>query len=103
MRVPIAHDLPKEEVRRRLRSRSHEIANFVPGGMADVTTGWPDEDHMTLSVKAMGQGIDGQVIVEEGQVVFEVNLPPALSFVEPMISKAIRSEGQKMLTDRSGG
>ena len=40
MRVPIAHTLPKEEVRRRLRERSHEIANFIPGGMADVTTGW---------------------------------------------------------------
>ena len=38
MRVPIAHQLPKEEVRRRLRERSHEIASFVPGGMADVKT-----------------------------------------------------------------
>ncbi len=97
MRVPIAHDLPKEEVRRRLRERSHEIANFIPGGVADVTTGWPDEDHMTLDVRAMGQGIDGQVIIEENQVVFEVNLPPALSFVEPMVSGAIRSQGQKLL------
>ena len=50
MRVPIAHDLPKEEVRRRLRERSHEIANFVPGGMAEVTTGWPGEDRMTLGL-----------------------------------------------------
>lgn len=97
MRVPIAHDLPKEEVRRRLRELSHEIANFIPGGVADVTTGWPDEDHMTLDVRAMGQGIDGQVIIEENQVVFEVNLPPALSFVEPMVSGAIRSQGQKLL------
>lgn len=102
MRVPIPHDLPKEEVRRRLKSRSHEIADFVPGGVADVTTGWPDEDHMTLTVKAMGQRIDGQVIVEAGQVVFEIMLPPMLSFVEPMIAKSIRSEGQKMLADKSG-
>lgn len=97
MRVPIAHDLPKEEVRRRLRERSHEIADFVPGGMADVSTGWPDEDRMTLSVKAMGQGIDGQVLIEEGQVVFEIALPPALSFIEPMVSGAIREQGQKLL------
>ena len=97
MRVPISHSLPKEEVRRRLRERSHEIRDFIPGGMAQVTTDWPDEDHMTLGVKAMGQGIDGQVIVEEGQVVFEVNLPPALSFVEPMVSAAIRDKGQKLL------
>ena len=98
MRVPIAHTLPKEEVRRRLRERNHEIANFVPGGMADVTTGWPNEDQMDLSVRAMGQGIDGRVLIEEHEVVFEVDLPPALSFVEPMIAGAIRDKGQKLLT-----
>lgn len=98
MRVPIAHTLPKEEVRRRLRERSHEIANFVPGGMADVSTSWPNEDRMDLSVRAMGQGIDGRVLIEEHEVVFEVDLPPALSFVEPMIAGAIRDKGQKLLT-----
>lgn len=30
MRVPITHSLPKEEVRQRLRSRSHEIADAIP-------------------------------------------------------------------------
>jgi hypothetical protein len=97
MRVPIKHDLDKAEVRRRLHERSHEIANFVPGGVADVTTGWPDQDTMTLTVGTMGQRIDGRVLVEDGQVVFEIDLPGMISFVEPMISKAIRSEGQKML------
>ena len=98
MRVPIAHTLPKEEVRRRLRERSHEIVNFVPGGMADVTTGWPNEDQMDLSVRAMGQGNDGRGMIEEHEVVFEVDLPPVLSFVEPMIAGAIRDKGQKLLT-----
>lgn len=97
MRVPIPHNLPREEVRRRLSSRSPEIANFIPGGMADVTTGWPDEDTMTLAVRAMGQGVDGRVLIEDHQVVFEVNLPPALSFVEPMVAGAIRQQGAKLL------
>lgn len=97
MRVPIPHDLPREEVRRRLSSRSHEIANFIPGGMADVTTDWPDEDTMNLAVRALGQGIDGRVLIEERQVVFEVNLPPALAFVEPMVAGAIRQQGTKLL------
>lgn len=100
MRVPIPHDLPREEVRRRLRERGPEIGKFVPGGMADVTTSWADEDRMNLSVKAMGQGIDGQVIIEESQVVFQIDLPPALSFVEPMISGAIRQQGQKLLAPK---
>ena len=97
MRVPIPHDLPKEEVRHRLASRSHEIRNFIPGGMAEVTTDWPGEDVMTLAVRAMGQGINGRVLIEERQVVFEVDLPPALAFVEPMVAGAIRKQGTKML------
>ena len=97
MRVPIPHDLPKEEVRRRLASRSHEIRDFIPGGMAEVSTGWPDEDTMTLNVRAMGQGINGRVLIEDKQVVFEVDLPPALAFVEPVIAGAIRQKGTKLL------
>lgn len=97
MRVPIPHDLPREEVRRRLSSSSHEIAGFVPGGMAKVDTAWPDQDTMTLAVRAMGQGINGRVLIEERQVVFEVDLPAALSFVEPMIAGAIRQQGTKLL------
>ena len=97
MRVPIPHALPKEEVRHRLASRSHEIANFIPGGMADVTTNWPSEDIMTLGVRAMGQGIQGRVLIEDRQVVFEIDLPPALAFVEPMVAGAIRQQGTKLL------
>ena len=52
---------------------------------------------MTMRVAAMGQQIDGLVDIEESQVVFEVVLPPALSFVEPMVAGAIRKTGQKLL------
>ena len=102
MRVPIPHNLPKEEVRRRLASRSHEIANFIPGGMADVATGWPTEDTMTLGVRALGQSIDGRVLIEENQVVFQIDLPPALSFVEPVVAGAIRQQGAKLLEHKAG-
>ena len=97
MRVPIPHALPKEEVRHRLSSRSHEIRDFIPGGMAQVATAWPNEDTMTLDVRAMGQGITGRVLIEEHQVVFEVDLPPALAFVEPIVAGAIRKKGTKLL------
>jgi hypothetical protein len=100
MRVPISHDLPKEVVRERLRSRSHEIADFIPGGVAEVQTAWPSDDRMTLSVKAMNQGIEGQVIIEESQVIFEVDLPLALAFIEPIIAKTVRDEGQKLIASK---
>lgn len=98
MRVPISHSLDKEEVRRRLRARTGEIANFIPGGMADVTTDWPDEDTMALSVSAMGKTVDGRIEIEDGQVVFNIDFPPALAFVEGMVRSQVEAKGRKLLS-----
>lgn len=97
MRVALPHDLGRDEVRRRLKERSHEISDFVPGGMAQVDTRWPDEDRMELTVSTMGQAITGDVEIEDDQVIFQVKLPPMLSFVRPAIESAIRQNGQKLL------
>ncbi len=97
MRVALPHELGKDEVRRRLKERSHEIADYIPGGMAQVSTGWADEDCMTLNVSTMGQSIDGQVEIEDDQVIFVVELPAALSFIRGMLEGAIRKNGTKLL------
>ena len=97
MRVALPHDLGREEVRNRLKERSHEIADYMPGGMAEVETDWIDEDRMALMVSAMGQNITGHIDIEDNQVIFEIKLPGILSFVEPMIEKAIRKDAAKML------
>lgn len=97
MRVALPHDLGREEVRHRLNDRSHEIVDYIPGGMADVEMDWVEEDRMALHITAMNQTVTGHIDVYEEQVVFEVQLPGMLSFVEPAIEKAIRNNGQKML------
>ena len=97
MRVALPHELGKDEVRRRLKERSHEIADYVPGGMAQVSTGWAHDDCMTLNVSTMGQSIDGQVEIEDDQVIFVVELPAALSFIRGMLEGAIRKNGTKLL------
>lgn len=96
MRVAIPHNLDNDTVRERLRSKSHKIADSIPGGGA-VSTAWPSEDRMTMNISAMGQSLHAHVDLEPGQLVFEVPLPPALSFVEPMIAGAIQSQGKKLL------
>lgn len=98
MRVAIPHTLPREEVRRRLSERSHEIADHIPGGMAKVATDWAGDDRMNITVSAMGQNLRGKVDIEDGQIVFEIALPMALSFVEPVIANAIRQQGNTMLS-----
>ncbi len=97
MRVAIPHSLGREEVRRRLRGETHRLADYMPGGMAEVVHTWPTEDRMDLSVKAMGSSVDGHVLIEDAQVVFEVKLPLALSFIEPMIAGAVEEKGRKLL------
>jgi hypothetical protein len=42
MRVAIPHTLDNDTVRERLRGKSHEIADHIPGGAA-VRTAWPTE------------------------------------------------------------
>jgi len=97
MRVAIPHKLGKEEARRRLRSRSHEIAGQIPGGMAEVATAWPDEDRMTMRIAALNQTLHGAVEVGESELVLEIDLPAALGFVQPLIEKAVRQKGAKLL------
>ena len=97
MRVAIPHNLDNDTVRERLKSKSHKIGDSIPGGGA-VTTAWPSDDRMTMDISAMGQSLRANVDLEPGQVVLEVDLPPALSFIEPMISGAIKQQGQKLLT-----
>lgn len=97
MRVAIPHNLDRQTVRERLYGNSHKIADQVPGGVAEVHTSWPNPDTMELVIGAMGQQLRGELQIEEGQVVFVMNLPPALSFLEPMIGGAIEQSGRKML------
>lgn len=101
MRFAIPHDLPREEVRRRFRDNVGSLADHMPGGVAEVQSGWPSENRMNLSVAAMGQTVTGHVDIEDAQVVFNVTLPPALAFVEPVIQGAIRQQGQKLLENKS--
>jgi hypothetical protein len=98
MRIALPHSLGREEARRRLRARSDEIPGMFPAGMADVVVGWPGEDRMTLDITAMGKSLTGAVEVSDTAVTVEVELPAALSFVEPMIRGAIEAKGRKLLT-----
>lgn len=98
MKVPIPHELPKEEVRRRLKERSHEMADHIPGPMAEVVTDWPSEDRMNMTIRAMGHDLVGTVDIEDSRLVVEVTLPPMLGFMEPVISGAMKNQGQKLLS-----
>ncbi|MFM2302503.1 MAG: hypothetical protein RLZZ84_2239 [Pseudomonadota bacterium] len=96
MRVAIPHSHPREEVRRRMRERSSEIAGLVPGG-ADVQVTWANEDRMDFSISAMGKTVASRVEIGESEIAIVIDLPPALAFVEPMVRGAVEAKGRKLL------
>ncbi|MEP3049821.1 MAG: polyhydroxyalkanoic acid system family protein [Erythrobacter sp.] len=97
MRVALPHNLGREEVRRRMRERSHEISDFFPGGLASVETAWSGEDRLNMTIDAMGQQIMGGIDIEDSQVVIEFDLPAALGMARSLIERAVRKEGAKLL------
>ena len=98
MRIAIPHKLGKAEVHRRLDSRTGEIVDFIPGGLAQVESDWIADDHLAIGITAMGQFIPCDVHIEDSQMVVEIDLPAQLSFVVGMIEKGVTKTGMKMLT-----
>jgi len=103
MEVAIPHSLGREEARRRLRENGHKMGDGIPGGMAQVQTRWTSEDRMEMAIAAMGQSLAGHIEVGDAQVVLSVDLPPALSFIEPLVAGAIRQQGQALLAPPKPG
>jgi hypothetical protein len=97
MRVTLPHDLPREEVRRRMHAHAGEIAGFFPPGLAKVTTAWPHEDRMDITAEVMGISIPGGVDVREGEVVIELHLPMLLSVMKGPLEEAVKREGRRLL------
>ena len=94
--VPVAHNLPKEEVRRRMRERLGSLDSFLPGN-STVQSHWPSEDRMTLQINAMGQNLEGVLDIQERAVLVTVQLPGMLGMMAGMIEGAIRDKGSKLL------
>lgn len=97
MRVTLPHDLPREEVRRRMHAHAGEIASFFPPGLADVSTSWPNEDRMEITATVVGYTIPGGVDVREKEVVIEMQLPAILGLMRGALEKAVRKEGGRLL------
>jgi hypothetical protein len=97
MRVTLPHDLPKDEVRRRMRAHSDEISGFFPPGLARVTTNWPNEDRMDITAEVMGMTIPGGVDVRDGEVVISMDLPMLLGVMRGPLEAAVKKEGGRLL------
>lgn len=96
MRIAIPHSLDRDEARRRLRDKAAQAADKAEG-MATVTTAFADDDHMTMTVGAMGYTVDCAVELTESELVVEVDIPASLGLARRMIEGMIRDKSGKLL------
>lgn len=97
MRVAIPHTLGREEARRRLREKA-EKAMEKAESMATITTTFVDDDHMTMSVGAMGYTVDCAVELTDSELVVNVDIPATAGFAKRMIEGMIREKTGKLLS-----
>ena len=98
--VDLPHSLGIEEARRRMEAGMGKLTDHIPGGNADVRSGW-EGNRMHLTVKAMGQEVSANIDVFETIVRVEVMLPAMLSFFGNQIQGYLKSVGGQLLEDKS--
>jgi hypothetical protein len=97
MQIDLPHQLGRVEAKRRIQSRIGELAGHMPGGVAEVSSAWPEEYRMALDVAAMGQQVAATIEVEERIVRLNLQLPMMLRFASGALEAVIQRKGSELL------
>ncbi len=95
--IDIRHHLGRAEAKRRIAGRIGDLPQHIPGGIAQVTSSWPGEDRMALTVVAMGQKVAATLDIEDSLVRVQLELPLMLSFMSGAITAALERKGGELL------
>jgi len=97
MQIDLPHQLGQVEAKRRIQSRLGDLAGYMPGGVAEVRSAWPEDYRMALNVAAMGQQVAATIDVGEQVVRLNLELPMMLRFASGAIEAAIQRKGGELL------
>ena len=97
--VDVPHSLGAAEARRRIEGGTGQLIGSLPAG-ATATPRWTG-DRLDLDIKALGQAMTASLDVQDRLVRVDVTLPPALTFLRPMIEAGVRRAGAELLEDKS--
>jgi len=99
--VTIAHDLGKDEARRRVREGFDKLKTQMTGGMMfKFSEDWSGEDTLTFNAKGLGQDITGQIDIFPQHVRIEVVLPSLLAAIAETITGKVEKEGRLLLENK---
>ncbi len=86
-----------------MAARVGKLAAHIPGGAATVTSSWPSEDRLAVTVSTMGQDIPCTIDVEDALLRVTLHLSGMLKLMAGPISAIVRQQGERMvLADKRG-
>ncbi len=99
--VTIAHELGKDEARKRVREGFDKLKTQMTGGMMfKFSEDWSGEDTLTFNAKGLGQDISGQIDIFPQHVRIEVVLPSLLAAIAETITGKVEKEGRLLLENK---
>ncbi|MET4896091.1 polyhydroxyalkanoic acid system family protein [Sphingomonadaceae bacterium jetA1] len=93
----IPHELGLAEARRRIEQGLPKLEAHIPGG-GQVSTEWPAEDRLMLTILAMGQTVKADMNIADTAVTGTVAIPMMLSMMAGPIGEFVKTSAEKMLS-----
>jgi hypothetical protein len=97
--VDIAHELGREEARRRLKGGFGRIRDQLGVGRLAFQERWEGE-RLHFSAGALGQAVTGRVDVMERSVRIELDLPWTLAALAERLQRRVRNAGALLLAPK---
>jgi hypothetical protein len=91
--VVLPHSLGREEARRRVCSAVERAQASVGQGFVTADIQWPQQDHASVNVRAMGQSVTGEIDVADTEVRVRVLLPWLLARFAGKLTERIEQAG----------
>ena len=92
----IPHTLGHAEARRRIEQGLPKLESKIPGG-GQVTSEWPADDRLMLTIIAMGQTVKADMNIADDSLRGTVAIPMRLSMMAGPIGDFVKTSAEKML------
>jgi hypothetical protein len=96
LNLNIPHNLPKEEALSRIKNLLANLKEEQKNVVSDVQENWQDNKG-NFSFKAKGFNLAGDIVVNDGDVRINSDLPFAVSFFKGAISDMITNKTKELL------
>ncbi|WP_230482491.1 polyhydroxyalkanoic acid system family protein [Sphingomonas sp. Leaf21] len=92
----IPHALGHAAARRRIEQGLPKLEAKIPGG-GQVTSEWPADDRLMLTIIAMGQTVKADMNIADDALRGTVAIPMMLSMMAGPIGEFVKTSAEKML------